>query len=570
MTASAEGLDGPPSGARRVAGPGAASPLDDVVMGARFAWRLPIHLRRRLTVAEARATVQDRLRRREQDFLALVRQLIYLHGPSPYRVLLDRAGCEYGDLERLVRQEGVEGALHTLMRSGVYLTVDEFKGRAPVIRGRTELAVDPGRFRNPRSGSHVLAGTSASRSQGTAVPIDLAFVRDCAADTLLALDARGGAGAVKAHWQVPGGGALARLVEYSSFGAPAARWFSQVDPAAPALHPRYRWSARVMRWASVLAGLPLPRPQHVPLDDPGPIVRWMTDVRRAGARPHLFSFTNSVVRLCRAAAESGVDLTGALFTVVGEPVTDARLALIRRSGADVAPRYAIIECSVVGQGCLAPEAADDVHLLSDLHALVQPGPDASAPGLSARTLLLSSLRPTAPFVLLNVSMGDEARIGARSCGCPLERLGWGTHLQHIGSREKLTAGGMTFLDADVIRVLEEVLPARFGGGPTDYQLLEDEDSGGRPRLRLVAHPAVGPLDERALVDAFLRALGRGDGAEAVMALMWRDAGFLQVERRPPYATPTGKILHLHVGRNGGGTPGGRDLERAVAGGPGDR
>lgn len=33
---------------------------------------------------------------------------------------------------------------------------------------------------------------------------------------------------------------------------------------------------------------------------------------------------------------------------------------------------------------------------------------------------------------------------------------------------------MTFLDTEVIRVLEEVLPARFGGSPTDCQLVEDD------------------------------------------------------------------------------------------------
>jgi hypothetical protein len=534
-------------------------------MGARFAWRLPLHLRRRLTVAEARATVRRRLDQRERAFLDLVGRAVYGHAPSPYRALLARAGCEPGDLARLVRADGVEGALGALLRAGVYLTVEEFKGRRPVVRGGTTLDVDPGRFRNPLSESHVPSATSGSRGPGTPVPIDLGFVRACAADSLLALDARGAAGAVKAHWQVPGGGAIARLVEYGAFGAPPARWFSQVDPAAPELHPRYRWSARVMRWASLLAGAPLPRPEHVPPDAPRPIVAWLADVLRAGARPHLFSFTSSVVRLCQAALEAGVDLTGAHFTVVGEPVTDARMAVIRQTGAEVAPRYAIIECSAIGHGCLAPAAADDVHLLSDLHALVQPGPGARVPGLPAGALLLSSLEPTAPFVLLNVSMGDEAVVSARPCGCPMESLGWTTHLRAIRSHEKLTAGGMTFLDADVLRVLEEVLPARFGGGPTDYQLVEDEDAAGRPRLRLLAHPAVGPCGDRALIDAFLGALGRRGGAEAVMALMWRDAGFLLVERRAPYATPTGKILHLHVRRDGGAAARGPQRERAGAG-----
>jgi hypothetical protein len=145
-------------------------------------------------------------------------------------------------------------------------------------------------------------------------------------------------------------------------------------------------------------------------------------------------------------------------------------------------------------------------------------------------------------------MGDEAVVTERRCGCPLARLGWETHLHTIRSREKLTAGGMTFLDTDVVRVLEVVLPARFGGGPTDYQLLEEEAADGRPRLRLLAHPEIGALDEARVVDTFLTEVGKTGRAEEVMARMWHDAGFLNVDRRPPYTTATGKILHLHVRR----------------------
>jgi hypothetical protein len=46
-----------------------------------------------------------------------------------------------------------------------------------------------------------------------------------------------------------------------------------------------------------------------------------------------------------------------------------------------------------------------------------------------------------------------------------------------------------------------------------------------------------------------------------MVRQWRDAGYLQVERRPPLATPSGKILHLHQSRPavaGTGPPGSGD------------
>jgi len=167
-------------------------------------------------------------------------------------------------------------------------------------------------------------------------------------------------------------------------------------------------------------------------------------------------------------------------------------------------------------------------------------------GLSARALLVSSPRPAAPLLLLNVSLGDEAVVSRRVCGCPLEQLGCPTHLHTIRSYEKLTAGGMTFLDTAVVRVLEEVLPAHFGGSPTDYQLVEEEAEDGRPCLRLIVHPAIGPIAPDAVAEAFLQAISAGSGAERIMGLVWRDAQLLRVERRVPYATQSGKILHLHA------------------------
>jgi hypothetical protein len=520
----------------------------DLRAGVQFLWRLPSFLRHPISLEEARATLRRRLERREADFLGLVKRAVYDHARSPYRPLLQWAGCGYGDMEKLVTQEGVEGALHTLFRQGIYLTVDEFKGRRAVVRGSSSIAVDPGQLCNPLSNCHVPARTSGSRSGGTAMLIDLAFVRDCAVNTCLTVDARGGLDWLRADWEVPGGAALVVLLRLSSFGDPPVRWFSQVHPAAPGLHPRYRWSARVLGWGGMLAGVPLPGPVYVPVDDPLPIAHWMAEVLRGGRIPHLFTFSSPTVRLCQAADAAGIELRGAQFTMDGEPTTEARLAMIRRTGAEGVPRYSTMECGPIAEGCLAAGAPDDSHLLHDLHAMIQVEPDEETPGLPAAGLLISSLRPTAPLLLLNVSLGDLAMVQQRACGCPLDRLGWTTHLHSIRSYEKLTAGGMTFLDADLVRVLEEVLPARFGGAPTDYQLVEEEAEGGQPRLRLLVHPSVGPLDTTGVAEAFLMAIGSGSGVERVMGLLWREAHFLRVERQPPLTTVAGKVLHLHVDR----------------------
>jgi hypothetical protein len=516
---------------------------DDLVTAARLAAGLPGFLRAPLTIDAARAIVQRRLDRRADDLLALLRRLAAQPG-NPYQRLLRHAGCETGDLVALVRREGVDGALRALLRQGVYLSLEEVKARRPVVRGALTFTVAPAALHNPAVRVVVTSRSSGSRGAGTAVPMDLAHLRDRAANTLLAMDARGGAGWTKGQWLVPGGGAVAQLLEFSAFGAPVRRWFTQVAPEG--LASRYRWSARLVRWGSLAAGIPLPGPEHAPFEAPGAILDWLEAVRRGGVTPHLFTFASSALRLADAAARRGQDLAGVQLTVTGEPLTPARQAALRAHGAIARPRYAITECGAVGYGCSAPVEPDEVHVPLDLHGLIQAAADGPPLGLSPRALLVTALRPTAPLALLNVHLGDEARLGTRDCGCALEGLGWTTPLHGIRSDQKLTAGGMTFLHVDVLRILEEVLPARCGGGPGDYQLVEDETADGRPRVRLLMRPGVGPADPATVARAFLDALGAGSAAEAVMRRAWDAAQLLTVERQAPLALPSGKLRPVHA------------------------
>lgn len=516
----------------------------EIRAGLGFLTRLPRFLRRRLEPAGARAIVERRLRSREDDFLRLAREGIYGHGPSPYRALLREAGCAYGDLERLVRKDGLESALASLLRAGVYLKVDEYKGRSEVKRGSLRLAVAPEDLRHPLSSFHVPVRSSGSSGGATPVMIGLDFIFDCAVNAALTFETRGGWGWAKADWEVPGGGAVFRLLKLSRFGGPVERWFSHIDPAAAGLHPRYLWSARLIRWGGRAAGRPLPSLTHVPLEDARPILDWLTSVLGSGRVPCLFTFPSSAVSVCLQAEKSGRDIGGARFLIGGEPVTAARLDVIRRSGGRAIPRYGMIETGPLGYACLNPSRPDEVHLHSDMHALIRAGGESVRLNLPPDSLFLTSLRPSAPFLFLNVSPGDQGRLSERGCGCPLEGLGWTSHLHDIRSFEKLTGAGMTFMDADIVAVLESVLPKRFGGSPTDYQIVEEEDGEGRPVLRLVIRPEVGPLDEGRVVDAFLEAVGRGRGVERIMGLVWKESRLVRVERGAPRQAASGKILHF--------------------------
>jgi hypothetical protein len=519
--------------------------VSDLLVGARLLVRLPAFARRPVGVDEARRELARRLETRGATFLDLVRGAVYTRPESPYAQLLRHAGCEYGDLAGLVCADGVEGALQALLEAGVYLTVEELKGRRPVRRGATTIEADPVRLRNPLAGCDLPIHSGGSRSRGTPVGWDLAFVWDRAVDLCLTQVARGPKRRRYGVWGVPGSGAIIHLLDVTARGAVPERWFSQVDPRASVVAARYRGSVSVVRVAAWLGGARLPAPMHAPLDAPEPVISWLDGVLRDAETPELLGYPSAILRLAEAALRKGIRLDGAEVITGGEPVTAARLAVMRRAGIRVLPRYAMIEGGLVGDACLAPEAADDVHVLSDLLALIQPGDTVTLPAVPPGALLVSTLRPTAPLILLNASTGDGGVLDPRPCDCPLGVLGWTTRLRAIRSFEKLTAEGMTFLDADVTRVLEDTLPARFGGSLGDYQIVEDEGPDGRARLRLLIHPGVGPVDPHAVTEAFLSALGPPGGTARIMTQVWRNAGLLAVERHAPLATMSGKILHLH-------------------------
>jgi hypothetical protein len=519
--------------------------LDTVRTGVDFSLRLPGYLRRIIDLDRGTAEIQRRLERRAAEFLALMRDAVYSHPATPYRSLLAAAGCDMGDLERLVRDDGLEGALTALRRGGVYLTIDEFKGRQPVVRGSLRLQVTPSEFRNPLARQHVMTASGGSRGQRVPVTLDLRDLHDRALHTLVPILAQGGAEWAVAVWKVPGG-ALPTLLQYAVRQTLPARWYLMGSAALAGVPARYRWSAWAAYWVSRVALRPLPAGESVSLGDPGPILRWMRAVLRAGGTPYLDTFPGAAVELCRSARAAGVELAGARLSLPGEPLTEARLATIRATGADAVSRYSTSETGPLGGGCLAPATPDEQHVFEDGHAVIQPGDD-PAGRLPADALLVTSLRRSASLLCLNVALGDRGDLSERRCGCPLERVGWRRHLSGIRSYEKLTAHGMTFHDIDVIRVLEETLPARFGGGPNDYQLVEAVARDGRPRLILRVHPRVParPLEE--LAQGFLEAVSGQGPTERLMGQVWREGHVVEVIREEPVASTGGKILHV-IGR----------------------
>jgi hypothetical protein len=165
-----------------------------LVAGAGLLSELPGLLRSPMQPLRARQILRQRLDRRGADFLRLLEHAVFSNEASPYLWLLRQAGCTYPDVARIVAQEGLEATLRALYRRGVYLTVDEMKGRRPVRRGPAALELDPAALRNPFTARHVALQTGGSRGQRTLVPLDVAWIRDRSVDICLWFEAIGGLG----------------------------------------------------------------------------------------------------------------------------------------------------------------------------------------------------------------------------------------------------------------------------------------------------------------------------------------------------------------------------------------
>ncbi|MDX1396170.1 MAG: hypothetical protein R3195_17450, partial [Gemmatimonadota bacterium] len=207
----------------------------------------------------------------------------------------------------------------------------------------------------------------------------------------------------------------------------------------------------------------------------------------------------------------------------------------------------------VGLGCAARAQVDEMHVLTNTLAVIDhPEPIVDVGGERIRPLLFTTLCPSATRFQINASNGDFATLSRRDCGCGLGRDGLTLHVHGVGSFEKLTVEGLAYSRDDLFELLETVLPDRYGGGPGDYQLVEEEDERGRTFLTLLVDPSVGALDEGALARGLGIELAKGSRGKRFMASVWEKEGALRVRRETPRASSRGKVLPLRLAKRGRG------------------
>ena len=503
--------------------------------------------RERVTLRQAEEQIKWLLETRVERFLELARLQIYERPDSPYLRLLKHARCDFSDLQAQVRRHGLERTLAALAKEGVYLTSAEFKGKTEVVRDGDCFTVSPKDFERRKSSGGFTIQSSGTRNApiNTFSSIDWRVLRSMInVINYTAQDIFSKAYAV--YLPVLSGRVSGPLMRGKA-GIPTERWFAPKIQVNSWLETKYhRWITSLTIIVANRFGPKIAQPEFLEVGDVRPIVEWILQKKREGKNCYIQTVLGNSVRICRAASSMEVSLEGTVFQGAGEPLTESKRAIIERAGARIVANYSFGGSINAGHACGNPLFTDEVHVQQSLLALVEhpKSLDDTNPGI--HPLMGTTLHPMAPRLLLNVENGDYATMITRDCGCALEKVGFTQHLHTVRSFEKMTSEGMNYSGTDLFALLENIIPSEFGGGPGDYQLVEEEDDQGQTRLTLMVRPDVGAVDETKLLSRLQHLLAQGSPNNSFMATVWKESGTFRIKRETPYASDRGKVLPLRI------------------------
>ena len=523
--------------------------LNDLRMFTRYAFGLRDYLKHELGPEEAGLRIENQLAFRERSFLNILEKGVFSNPKSPYRRLLEHAGIEFADVCKMVRELGVEGTLERLYDAGVYVTLSEFKGRKPIERPGLTIDVCSHDFDNPFLVKHYEARSSGSRGVGTRVIIDLDLLTHEAAHFYFFVSAFDLDKSPIGAWRSPppSTAGMKLILRYAKLGKSVEKWFAQSRLSLSPGSLKYLLFTYFTLYCGKIMGKPMPIPEYVPLENASRVAIWLATKKSEKTPAMLDTNASSGVRVCLSAREKGLDISGTFFRLGGEPYTQAKADVIAETGSRAVCHYSISEIGTVGIACASPNALDDVHILRDKVALIQRTKYIGNSELKVGVLVYTTVLPSCPKLMLNVESDDYGTLEDRVCECHIGKLGFTKHLSGIRSYEKLTSEGMHFIGDDLIRLVEEVLPGRFGGFPTDYQLVEEEVDG-IPRVNILVSPRLEGISEERLIATVFEFLQSYPGGN-IGVDRWREARTLRMIRREPYSTASAKVLPLHIIRN---------------------
>jgi hypothetical protein len=487
-----------------------------------------------------RAQLENRMSR----FLDALRQIVFMNPEHPYFKMFAEARCSFDDVNELVLNRGLEPALEVLRQAGVFLSHEEFKRTQPIVRNGRHIAADSTSFHNPLAPGVMEMASSGSGGVITQASQSLSFRthRNCYESlTVREFDAANWRGITLAPI-LPAPWGLLHPILAHKLGVTAEHWYAAGGNLRDSGH--YRAVTRFLVAEARLLGVPMPPLSFLPPNDFTPVAEDIARARDKGRRTLVRGVVSSCVRVAAAALEKGLDISGTRFFTAGEALSDAKAEVVRRAGAEAFATYWVSELGLVGTCCSQIGGAKRVHLLHDAVAAITHRRKAPGTDVEVDSLLFTSLLPCAPFFVLNLEPADHGVLGPASCDCEFSRAGFTTLISGMYSYTKLTGHGTTLVGTDILQILEEALPGRFGGSPADYQLVEQE-AGTETRMVLRVNPRIGEVPAGEIRSFFLSEIRKLFGG-ALTSRTWTHAASVDVLLEAPIVGRTGKILSLHL------------------------
>jgi hypothetical protein len=525
--------------------------ISDVTNYAYLARDLRYFFKDKINLEQSKQVLANRIYNRSNAFLELVRKAIYECPTSPYLKLLNIAGCEFGDIESNVNKDGVESTLQKLLDAGVYISFEEYKKGSEVIRGSQRFYFKPTDFDNLFVRSLIQRSSSGSRGSGTKTTWDIKHLANLSYYRLPLLIATKSLDKPIGVYKpiLPATSGISNTLLFWKVGKPVVRWFTPVKENQVKASLRDKLALKYIIYGSFFWGARLAKPEYAGLEDALKVAQWMAETKKKASSCCLITSTSPAVKVSNAAIKNGLNIEGTHFIVSGEPLTEAKYNQITASGASVTTRYTMSETSGIGYGCFHRNPIDDIHHFHDSTAIIQRPKQIVVNNnrITVNAFLCTTLLPTVPRILLNFETDDYGIMEKRSCDCIFGQLGYNTHIHHIRSYTKLTGVGMTIINTDLVHILEDVLPQKYGGSAVDYQLLEEEDSLGHTHLNLIINPSIGSISEDDVVKTVLDELTRVPHGGKIAAGVWAQGKTLRIKRISPISN-SGKVLTLQLSK----------------------
>ena len=275
--------------------------------------------------------VRRQLENRESVFLDTLRRVVFDDASHPYRQMFRLARCSQEDFATLVQRHGLEAALEHIRSAGVYLTQDEFKGNAPIVRDGSEIRASSASFGNPLAKGTVQFVTSGSR--GKAIPSyrssQFTLQQEAMHEIVVREFGLKDRAQIVLRPTLPSPLGLQDCAIVARKGHRLEGWYTSGRSGW------YRPATSALVMVARLSGCRIPFPAILPNNDFSSAAEHVARLCGEGIPCSVSGPASPAVRLAAAAMDRHLDIRGTLFLVSGESLTGAKRAVIEEAEANL-------------------------------------------------------------------------------------------------------------------------------------------------------------------------------------------------------------------------------------------